>query len=123
MNPFRALRAIAHSHLDAAHRGATQRLVTPVGDEPLRGKELHVRFEGIVPTDPYANVRVCVATTSHFNPGHGLTIASRQAVLERESEALCRTFLQRAEKLRATLSDDAPVHSTSMRNRLPGGRN
>ena len=122
MNPLKALRAVVHHQLDQAHGAPSQMASHPISSEPLRGKEVHVRFEGIVPTDPFANVRVCVAQTAHYNPGHGLTLEDREAILQRESESLCRAFLARAEKLRATLSDDAPVIRASSRSRLPGGR-
>ena len=125
MNPFRALRAIAHHHLDAAHAAPggdpPAAIVAVPGSEPLRGKELHVAFTGIIPTDPFANVRVTVAQTAHYEPGHGLTLEDREAILSRESDSLNRVFLAKAEKLRAVLSDDAPVVPTSVRNRLPGG--
>ena len=132
MNPLKALRAIAHHQLGRAHGAPTgtpvAAVATPVptvaapGPEPLRGKELHVAFTGIVPTDPFANVRVTVSQTAHYEPGHGLTLKDREAILSRESDSLNRVFLEKAEKLRAALSDDAYVRP-SARPRLPSPRN
>ena len=113
MNPFKALRMIAHHHMAPA---------PPPQGEPLRGKEVHIRYEGIIPTDPYANVRVCFAQTSHYEPGHGRSRAERSKVLAEETETLRKQFLVETEKMRGILSDDAPVIPYAAKNRLPGGR-
>jgi len=125
MNPFTALRKIVHHQLDCAHRAAGPVVHHPIimSPNPLSGKELHVRYEGIVPTDPYANVRVCFAQTAHYEPGHGHTIEERVSLIGEEAKAVRSLFLDEAEKLRAVLTDVAPVVPLSKRLTLPGGRN
>lgn len=90
----------------------------PRGPEPLRGKEIHVRFEGIVTTEPYANVRVCLAQTTGVNPGHGRTRAERTELIRAEADELRREFLKQAENLRSALTEGSPIVPASIRNRM-----
>jgi hypothetical protein len=87
--------------------------------EPLVGKELHVMYHVIVPTEAYANVRFIASQTAAFSTGEGLTLADRQNALERESRGLRDLMLEEAERLRRDLSDRAFVSPVTSRRRTP----
>jgi hypothetical protein len=84
-------------------------LVRNGATEPLVGKELHVMYHLIVPTEPYANVRMIASQTAAFAPGEGGTLEERKAALSREARGLRNLMLSEAEVLRRDLSDKAFV--------------
>ena len=83
--------------------------------EPVTGKELHVMYQMIVPTEAYANVRLIASQTVAYNQGEGLTLEDRKQVLSRESRGLRELILEDAERLRRDLSDKAYVAPVSRR--------
>jgi len=90
--------------------------------EPVVGRELHVMYHFIVPTEPFANVRMIASQTTAYAPGEGQTLKSREAALAREARALRNLMLTEAEVLRRDLTDKAfsiPKVRTSRRTASP----
>ena len=82
-------------------------LAARMATEPLVGRELHVMYHFIVPTEPFANVRMIASQTTAYAPGEGQTLDSRQAALSREAQGLRNLMLAEAEILRRDLTDRA----------------
>lgn len=76
-------------------------------NEPVVGRELHVMYHFIVPTEPFANVRMIASQTVAYAPGEGLTLAERQDAMTREAQGLRNQMLAEAELLRRDLTDRA----------------
>jgi len=82
-------------------------LVAAAAHEPVVGKELHVMYHFIVPTEPFANVRMIASQTTGYAPGEGRTLEQRQEALTREARGLRNLMLAEAEVLRRDLTDKA----------------
>lgn len=87
--------------------------------EPVIGKELHVMYHVIVPTEAFANVRFIASSTAAYPTGEGLTLADRQKAIKRESKGLRDLMLEESERLRQSLSDRAFVAPVTSRRRTP----
>lgn len=82
-------------------------LVAAGAHEPVVGRELHVMYHFIVPTEPFANVRMIASQTTAYAPGEGRTLEERKDALSREARALRNLMLAEAEVLRRDLTDKA----------------